>query len=56
MYKLLIVTKFNGNVATSIAEFSTQELAERGGQCLVSVNDDFMVGHGLNITIFKLYR
>ena len=35
MYKLLIVTKFNGNVATSIAEFSTQELAERGGQCLV---------------------
>ena len=27
MYKLLIVTKFNGNVATSIAEFSTQELA-----------------------------
>ena len=39
MYKLLIVTKFNGNVATSIAEFSTQELAERGGQCLVNVKE-----------------
>ena len=55
MYKLLIVTKFNGNVATSIAEFSTQELAERGGQCLVSVNDD-AIWQELNITIFKLYR
>ena len=54
MYKLLIVTKFNGNVATSIAEFSTQELAERGGQCLISVND-YVIRRELNITILKLY-
>ena len=55
MYKLLIVTKFNGNVATSIAEFPTQELAERGGQCLVNVKKG-VSRHELNITILKMYK
>ena len=57
MYKLLILSKTTNGAASSIAEFDSQESADRAFTAILHQNDLLLLGgNGFEILVIKLYR
>jgi hypothetical protein len=57
MYKLLIVTKSLEGVASSVAEFNSQESADKAFKAIIANVDCklLLTNCGLHIVVIKLY-
>jgi hypothetical protein len=58
MYKLLIVTRTTKGVASSIAEYDTQDQADIAVKALIEHANEVMtaLSRGLEITILRMYQ
>ena len=54
MYKLLILSQNSKGVASSVAEFNTQERADKAFRNIIEANQ-ILSDHGLGVVIIRLY-